>query len=166
MNIVLIGYRGTGKSAVGRLLAEQLGRTLVSTDGVIIEKAQQSIPEIVEQSGWDYFRDLESTVCKEIGRQDNLVIDTGGGAILRSDNVEHLKTNGVIFWLTADIQTIVNRIGGDTQRPSLTGSKSFVEEIEDVLRERRPKYQAAADHTVSTDDLLPTQVAQAIVAQL
>lgn len=166
MNIVLIGYRGTGKSTVGRLLAEQLGRTLVSTDGLISEKAQRSIPEIVEQSGWDYFRDLESTVCKEVGRRDNVVIDTGGGAILRSDNVEHLHINGVVFWLTADIQTIANRIGQDIQRPSLTGSKSFVEEIEDVLRDRKPKYHAAADYTVPTDRRSLTHVVQAIVALL
>ena len=83
MNIVLIGYRGTGKSTVGRLLAARLGRTLVSTDAEIVARAKRAIPEIVAQEGWDYFRDLESDICRELASRDQLVIDTGGGAILR-----------------------------------------------------------------------------------
>jgi shikimate kinase len=152
MNIVLMGYRGTGKSTVGRLLAARLGRELVSTDAEIIKGAQHSIPEIVAQKGWEYFRDLESDICREFAGRDQLVIDTGGGAILRAQNVEALKKNGTVFWLTASVETIVKRIGGDNQRPSLTGTKSFVDEIQDVLRERTPKYQAAADHTIATDN--------------
>lgn len=152
MNIVLMGYRGTGKSTVGRLLAARLGRELVSTDAEIIKRAQHSIPEIVAQKGWEYFRDLESDICREFAGRDQLVIDTGGGAILRAQNVEALKKNGTVFWLTASVETIVKRIGGDNQRPSLTGTKSFVDEIQDVLRERTPKYQAAADHTIATDN--------------
>ena len=152
MNIVLIGCRGAGKSAVGRRLAARLGRTLVSTDAEIVKRAHRSIPEIVAQEGWDYFRDLESNICQELANRDLLVIDTGGGAILRTQNVEVLKKNGTVFWLEASVGTITKRIGGDTQRPSLTGTKSFVDEIQDVLRERTPKYQAAADHVIRTDD--------------
>jgi shikimate kinase len=152
MNIVLMGYRGTGKSTVGRLLAARLGRELVSTDAEIIKRAQHSIPEIVAQKGWEYFRDLESDICREFASRDQLVIDTGGGAILRAQNVEALKKNGTVFWLTASVETIAKRIGGESQRPSLTGTKSFVDEIQDVLRERTPKYQAAADHSIATDN--------------
>jgi shikimate kinase len=152
MNIVLIGYRGTGKSTVGRLLAARLGRELVSTDAEIVKRAQRTIPEIVAQKGWEYFRDLESDICGELAIRDQLVIDTGGGTILRAQNVSALKKNGTLFWLTASVETIVKRIGDDDQRPSLTGTKSFVDEIQDVLRERTPKYQAAADHVVMTDD--------------
>jgi shikimate kinase len=151
MNIVLIGYRGTGKSTVGRLLAARLGRELVSTDAEIVKCAQRTIPEIVAQEGWERFRDLESDTCRELASRDQLVIDTGGGAMLRAQNVEALKKNGTVFWLTASVETIAKRIGGDNQRPSLTGTKSFVDEIQDVLRERTPKYQAAADHTIATD---------------
>ena len=152
MNIVLIGYRGAGKSAVGRRLAARLGRTLVSTDAEVVKRADRTIPEIVAKEGWEYFRDLESDICRELADRDQLVIDTGGGAILRPQNVEALKKNGTVFWLEASVEIITKRIGRDTQRPSLTGTKSFVDEIQDVLRERTPQYQAAADHVIRTGD--------------
>ena len=151
MNIVLIGYRGTGKSTVGKVLAAKLGRELISTDREIVKRAGRSIPEIVAEHGWEHFRDLESDVCRDLGGRDNLVIDTGGGAILRPQNVAVFKQHGTLFWLTATVETIVSRIGHDSQRPSLTGTKTFVEEIHEVLEERTPKYQAAADHVIPTD---------------
>jgi len=166
VNIVLIGYRGTGKSSVGKLLAERSGRTLVSTDDEIVRRAGQSIPEIVKQHGWDHFRGIESEVCRDLAGRAQLIIDTGGGAILREENAARLKSNGVLFWLTAKVPTISRRIGGDTQRPSLTGAKSFVEEIEEVLRERTPKYKAAADHVIATDGKTVVEIADAIQALL
>jgi shikimate kinase len=163
MNIVLIGYRGTGKSTAGRLLAARMGRELVSTDAEIVKRAQRTIPEIVAQEGWEYFRDLESDICRELASRDQLVIDTGGGAILRAQNVEALKKKGILFWLTASVETIVKRIGGDNQRPSLTGTKSFVDEIHDVLRERTPKYQEAADHIITTDGRSINQLVETLL---
>jgi shikimate kinase len=166
MNVVLIGYRGTGKSTVGKAVAARLGRPIVSTDREIVRRAGSSIPDIVAAQGWDYFRDLESAVCQELAGQDNLVIDTGGGAILRQQNVDVFKRNGRLIWLTASVETIAARIGGDTQRPSLTGTRSHVEEIRDVLTERTPKYQAAADLTIATDgrsiDELTTTILQSL----
>jgi len=166
MNVVLIGYRGTGKSTVGRVVATRLGRPIVSTDKEIIRRAGSSISDIVAAHGWDYFRDLESAVCQELAEQNNLVIDTGGGAILRQQNVDVLKRNGRLIWLTASVETIAARIGGDTQRPSLTGTKSHVEEIRDVLTERTPKYQAAADLTIATDGSSVDELATTILKQL
>ena len=166
MNVVLIGYRGTGKSTVGKIVATRLSRTLVSTDSESMKRAGQNIPEIVAQHGWDYFRDLESQVCQELAGRDGLVIDTGGGAILRSQNVETLKRTGILFWLTASVDTITKRIGRDTQRPSLTGTTSFVDEIQDVLRERTPTYEAAADHVIATDGRSIVQIADEILARL
>ena len=163
MNIILIGYRGTGKSTVGRLLAARLGRDLVSTDAEIVKRAKRTIPEIVAQDGWEYFRNLESDICGELASRDQLVIDTGGGAILRAQNVEALMRNGTVFWLTASVETIAKRIGGNNQRPSLTGTKSFVDEIEDMLRERTPKYQAAADHSIATDDRSINQLVETLL---
>ncbi len=165
MNLVLIGYRGTGKSSVGRILARRLGRELVSTDAEVVKRARQPIPDIVKQFGWDHFRDLESAVCCDLAGRDQLIIDTGGGAILRPDNVIVLRKNGIVFWLTAEVETITKRIGGDTQRPSLTGTKSFTDEIREVLAERTPKYQAAADHVVSTEGLSTADVAERIFQQ-
>ena len=164
MNIVLIGYRGTGKSTVGKILAERLGRELVSTDAEIISRARLPVPDIVQRFGWDHFRDLESEVCRDLAGKDGLIIDTGGGAILRQQNVDSLKKNGVLIWLTADVRTITERIGGDTQRPSLTGAKSFTEEVEEVLRERQPKYKSAANHIIETDGRSVAEVAVAILA--
>jgi len=166
MNVVLIGYRGTGKSTVGKIVAARLGRTLISTDAEIVKRAGKNIPDIVAQQGWEHFRDLESQVCGELAGQDGLVIDTGGGAILRSANVEQLKRNGTLFWLTASVESITKRISRDTQRPSLTGAKSFIEEVEEVLRERTPKYQAAADHIIATDGRSIVQIADEILARL
>ena len=166
MNIVLIGYRGTGKSTVGKLLAMRLGRQFVSTDEEIIKRANRTIPEIVAQEGWEYFRDLESEVCREFAGRDRLVIDTGGGTILRTQNVEALKKSSTLFWLTASVETITKRIGRDNQRPSLTGSKSFIDEIQDVLRERTPKYQAASDHVITTDDQSIKQLVEIILTRV
>ncbi len=164
MNIVLIGYRGTGKSSVGRALAVKLSRELVSTDKEIVRRAGRSIPDIVAGEGWEHFRDLESAVCRDFAGRDELIVDTGGGAILRPENVEALKRHGTLFWLTASVDTIAKRIGGDTQRPSLTGTKSFVDEIQEVLRERTPKYQAAADHVIPTDGRSIDELANAVLA--
>jgi len=166
MNVVLIGYRGTGKSTVGKIVAARLGRPVVSTDAEIVRITGQGIPEIVAERGWDYFRDLESQVCQELAQRDELVIDTGGGAVLRPQNSEALKKSGVLFWLTASVDTIAKRIGPDTQRPSLTGTKSFVDEIQDVLRERTPRYQAVADHIIATDGRSVMQIADEILARL
>lgn len=166
MNVVLIGYRGTGKSTVGKIVAARLGRELFSTDAEIVKSAEQTIPQIVEQHGWEYFRDLETKMCQDLAGKDGLVIDTGGGAILRPQNVEVLKRTGKLFWLTASVETIAKRIGSDTQRPSLTGTKSFIEEIQDVLRERIPKYRAAADHLIETEGKSVTQVADEILTRL
>lgn len=166
MNIVLIGYRGVGKSAVGRVLAKRLGRELVSTDVEVVKRAGRSIPEIVEQQGWEHFRDLESAVCRDMAGKDDLIIDTGGGAILRLQNVEALKKNGRFWWLTAEVETIARRIGHDSQRPSLTGTRSFVEEIAEVLAERLPKYRAAADWRIATEGLSVNQVAEHILCRI
>ena len=163
MNLVLIGYRGTGKSTVGQILAQRLGRELVSTDAEVVRRANRPIPEIVKKHGWEHFRELESQVCGDLAGKDGLIIDTGGGAILRPENVASLKANGVVFWLTAGVNTIAARIGGDASRPSLTGTKSFLEEIESVLRERVPKYRTAADHTIATDGRSLEEIADAIL---
>jgi shikimate kinase len=166
MNIVLIGYRGTGKSTVGKIVAARSGRVLVSTDEEIVRRAGKSIPDIVAARGWEHFRDLETAVCRDLAGRDHLVIDTGGGAILRGENVEVLKSNGRLFWLTASVETIANRIGGDTQRPSLTGTKSHVDEIREVLDERTPKYQAAADHSIVTDGRTVEELSKTILQHL
>jgi shikimate kinase len=166
MNIVLIGYRGTGKSTVARILGQRLRRKVISTDEEIVKEAGQSIPQIIEQFGWDHFRRLETQMCQNLTDQKNLIIDTGGGLILKEENVTMLKADGKIFWLTAEVSTIVSRISGDTQRPSLSGTKSFVEEIGEILEIRNPHYQAAADVIIPTDNETAETIANQIEENL
>jgi shikimate kinase len=162
MNVVLIGYRGTGKSTIARIIAERAGLALQNLDAMIVERAGMDIPQIVEKFGWDRFRDLESQVLEAAAAADNQVLDCGGGIILRERNRARLKAAGPVFWLTASAPAIVGRIQGDTQRPSLTG-KSFTEEVEEVMREREPLYRASADHAINTEVLAPAEAAQEIM---
>jgi shikimate kinase len=165
MNLVLIGYRGTGKSTVAKLLAQKLGMEVVSLDEEIVRHAGRPIPEIVAEHGWPHFRDIEAEVTRRVCERDGIIVDAGGGVILREENVKNLRRAGKLFWLEASVPVIVKRIESGTQRPALTAGNSFTEEVEDVLRERTPLYAAAAHHRVDTDVATPEQVA-AEVARL
>ena len=151
MNLVLIGYRGTGKSAVARRLTTLLDRRMVSLDEEIVRTAGMPIPDIVAAHGWSHFRDLEEAACHTFAAQDGLIIDCGGGVVERLANIDSLRMSGRIFWLRATPTTIVGRIGGDSSRPSLTGSKSFTEEVEEVLERRTPLYERMAHAIIDTD---------------
>jgi shikimate kinase len=163
MNIVLVGYRGTGKSAVGAIVAERLGMRCIAMDAKVVEKVGMSIPEFVEKHDWPAFRNVESEVARELSGVDNIVVDSGGGVIERPENIDALRANGIIIWLKASVDAIVSRIEGGTERPSLTGVKSFTDEIKEILDRRIPKYAAAAQYEVDTDDLTPEQVADRVV---
>ncbi|HTG82141.1 MAG TPA: shikimate kinase [Geobacteraceae bacterium] len=163
MNIVLIGYRGTGKSEVGALLARRLGMACIGMDAAIVKRAGMSVPEIVAKFGWPHFRDLESAEARELAGRDNLVIDTGGGVIERPENVEVLRQNARVIWLKASVATIVARIQGGTERPALTAGKSFTDEVAEVLERRTPLYRSAAHDEIDTDPLTPEQVADRII---
>lgn len=164
MNIVLIGYRGTGKSVVGQILAKRLNFDYVGMDANIVQRAGMPIPQIVEKFGWSEFRDMETREALDLAGRDNMVIDTGGGIIERPENIPALVKNGAIFWLKASVDTIVKRIAGDDQRPALTEGGSFTEEVAEVLEGRRSKYQSAAQYEIDTDMLTPEQVADEIIS--
>ena len=146
MNIVLIGYRGTGKSVVAELLAGSLNMASISMDAEIVRKAGMPIPQFVEKNGWDKFRDLESEVAREMAEQDHIIVDTGGGVIERQVNIEVLKESGPIFWLKASVPVIVSRIESGTERPALIAGKTFTEEVAEVLARRTAKYEAACQY--------------------
>jgi len=153
MNLVLIGYRGTGKTTIGKALAPRLGLRYVCLDEEIVRLAGMSIPQIVEKHGWEYFRDLEQKVVERVSTLDGQLIDAGGGVISRERNIENLRRNGLVVLLEATVQDIVSRIAADNQRPSLTGRKSFTDEVEEVLAQRQPLYEKAAHHRVNTSKL-------------
>ncbi len=162
MNIVLIGYRGTGKSHVGTLLGKRFGRQVISMDEEIVKTAGMPIPEIVAKFGWPKFRDLETAEARKLAGLDKLVIDCGGGVIERAENAEILQQNGQVFWLQASVESIVARIQHDSQRPALVEGKTFTEEVAEVLERRTPLYQSAAHHTIDTDNRTPQQVAELV----
>lgn len=163
MNIVLIGYRGTGKSVVGELLAVSLGIPCINMDAKIVERAGMPIPQIVENYGWPKFRDLESEEIRELAGLDNIIIDTGGGIIERPENIEALQANSRIFWLKASVDAIIARIHEGTERPALTAGKTFTEEVTDILERRIPKYRSAAQYEIDTDKLTAEQVAVRVI---
>jgi shikimate kinase len=169
MNIVLIGYRGAGKSAVGRKLASRTGSGFVDTDDLVEERQGASIRDIVASCGWDHFRAVEKKIVEEISRKDNLIIAPGGGAVLDPENVRALKKNGLIIWLKADRQVLCNRITQDSRtidsRPTLTG-KGAVEEFGEVMVVRNPFYQAAADAEIDTESLDVEEVAEAVLSAI
>ena len=165
MNLILIGYRGTGKSAVAEVLSRKLGMPAVSLDEEIVREAGMPIPEIVEERGWPWFRDLESEIAERFAMRDDAILDTGGGVVLRPENTENLRRNGALFWLKASVDVIVHRIQESTERPSLTEGRSFLEEVEEVLSERLPLYRAAAHREIDTDPLTATDVADEIIRE-
>lgn len=161
-NLVLIGYRGTGKTEVSKRLSKKLGMNAVNLDEEIVKKTGRSIPLFVKKYGWEAFRDVEVRVIKKFSRLKGIIIDTGGGVILREENIRNLRENGIMFLLTAGINTIKNRIKDDKDRPPLTDSKSATDEIEIVLKQREDKYNKAADNIIKTDYLSVEEVANRI----
>lgn len=153
MNIILIGYRGSGKTSAGRELAKLLDRPFFDTDRMVFAKTGRTIREIVEASGWQAFREAEKAVIAELSGFDRVVVALGGGAVMDPDNVSMLRAGGRFVWLQADARILALRMGreqnGAAQRPSLTGA-GVLAEIEEVLKVRLPVYRAVADAIVDT----------------
>ena len=153
MNIILIGYRCTGKTSVGKKLAEKLRVPFYDTDALIIDRIGKTIKEWVEEKGWESFRQEEKAVIRERASLDSTVIALGGGAVLDPENREIIRRNALILWLAADVQTIGERMSADPNnrdlRPPL--SKGDLEtEIQATLTERIPLYEQVSDFCVDT----------------
>ena len=167
MNIVLIGYRGAGKSTVGRLLAARAGKKFVDSDDLIEKQVGISISDIVRSRGWDHFRVLEERAIEEICREDHLIIAPGGGAVLDPANVRSLRKNGFVIWLKAEVEALRRRMIQDPRtlasRPTLTG-KGTLEEFKEVLDARNTYYAQAADAEVDTSNLTLEEVVEQILS--
>ena len=150
-NIFLIGFMGCGKSTVASKLNQMYGMHVVEMDQEISNRQKMSIPDIFEQYGEEYFRDVESVLLKEITTGSNQVVSCGGGVVLREGNVTEMKKNGRIVLLTAKPENVLKRARGNDDRPILKGRKT-VKDIAELMEARRAKYEAAADVIIATDD--------------
>ena len=154
--IILTGYRATGKTSVGKILAQQLSLDFLDTDHIIVEQEGRAINEIVTQKGWEYFRAKEEKLLETLIERQSLVVATGGGAIMHQEVWPRLMASGLVVWLTADQQTICKRLAGDDntgdQRPSLTGDTIYAE-VKKVLKEREPLYRQGCHLAIDTGSL-------------
>jgi shikimate kinase len=166
--IFLIGFRGTGKSTVARLLAARLGWTAIDADELLESRAGMSIRRIFEIEGESGFRARESAILEELCHLRNHVIATGGGVVLDPRNQELMKQAATVVWLTADAATIWQRMLQDAstadRRPALT--IGGLAEVEQLLQVREPLYRACADHCVATGDQNLEQVVEGILARM
>jgi len=156
MKIILIGYRCTGKTTVGKGLAERLGIPFIDTD-LLVEKATgKTIREMTEERGWPFFREKEREAIKSLTALGKSVIAPGGGAVMDAENAALLKKEGILIWLVADEKTILERMLADaasaSQRPRFSGQE-LREEIRETLSVRTPVYSCLADFSVDTDIL-------------
>ena len=163
-NIVLVGFMGTGKSTVGRVIAQKLGFHFIDTDDVIEQTSKAKISDIFAEHGEDYFRDLESQAVKSVVLMKNQVVATGGGVVLRSSNIDLLRTGGPIFCLNATPKAIWDRVRSSRSRPLLRGPEPL-KKIETLLDKRAP-YYALADHQIETTGVSVDRVADEIISYI
>ena len=162
MSVILVGYRGSGKTTVGRKLADRLWQTFVDSDEQIVKKAGKAIKEIFENEGESRFRELESQVLQEVCTLQDHVISLGGGAVLRPENRELLKHSGhKRIYLRCDPAVLHQRIAADPQtaatRPSLTALGGSVEEIRQLLAQREPLYREVMTSELDVTSLSPDE---------
>ena len=164
-NIALIGFMGVGKTAVGEALAKKLNRKFVELDLLIEWKAGRSIPEIFQQDGEVAFRELEIEVTKEIAKEKYLVIACGGGVVLNKINIDQLKKEGIIVYLTASPRAILKRVSEEGQRPLLEVDNPTLT-IRELLKFRKPFYERATDIKIDTSKLDIDSVVEQIISKV
>ena len=164
-NIVLIGFMGAGKSTVSTYLSKILASLQVEMDEEIVKKEGMSINKIFEEYGETYFRNCETNLLIELQKKNNQIISCGGGVALRDENVAEMKKNGKVVLLTASPEVILERVKDNDDRPLLRGNKN-TEFISNMMEQRRPKYEAAADVVVNTDYKTVEEIAEEIVVKL
>ncbi|MFA6431799.1 MAG: shikimate kinase [Candidatus Margulisiibacteriota bacterium] len=165
MNIILIGFMGCGKSTVGKLLAKELKLSFVDSDSLIEEKENKKISAIFKENGEARFRNIETRVLAELKDSDGIVLSTGGGIILKEENVSLLKKMGPIILLWADPEVIYDRIKYDKQRPLLQVNDPKAE-IEKILEFRKTYYYSAAEKVFDTTEIDQKEVAEEIIEWL
>lgn len=165
MNIFLIGFMGAGKSTIAKMLQNRLHMELVEMDERIVKEQGMPITEIFEKYGEAHFRDIESELVHTIGREGNTIVSCGGGVVIRQENTQEMKHSGKIIYLTADPETIFERVRYSKERPILNGNMN-VEYIAQLMEKRRALYESAADLAVATDGKTKNEICEEIVGKL
>jgi len=160
-NIVLIGLMGSGKTTVGKIIAENLSRKFIDTDDLIINTAEKSIKQIFSEDGEIVFREIETKIIEQVSKENNTVISTGGGAVLKEINIKNLQNNGILFYLYASPEQIFERIKGDSQRP-LLNTENPVETLRNIQIQRE-KYYNQANFKISTGNKTVNIIADEII---
>lgn len=165
MELILIGFMGSGKTTISRMLGKMLNTSVTDLDDEIVRRAGITIPDIFAQNGEEYFRQLEHDTLADIIKSDQGILATGGGTPMRPDNLTILKdTSTPVVLLKASAMETLRRIGGDSGRPL---AKSLDEKgIADLQAQRQVNYDACADLTIKTDRLSPAAIAEEIVSFL
>ncbi len=165
-NIILIGYRCTGKTSVGKKVAEKLGLPFLDTDEVITREAQMSVEEIVRAGGWPLFRRKEKEAIMSLSSLEGAVIATGGGTFEDPENCAALRGKGLFVWLAADQKILLERMRSDVkhdgQRPPLSG-EGLEAEVTAMTRKREPVYRGLADMMIDTSHKRIDEIANEIV---
>lgn len=159
-NIVLIGFMGSGKSMTSNKLASLLKKEVFSTDEMIEQKEGRSISEIFSAEGEDYFREKEREAVQEISNRQGVVIDCGGGVVLNPENMNDLKRNGIVFYLSAPVDFLFEQIKGYEHRPLMNVDDPKAK-IEEMLKVRDPLYRQA-DHVIDSDQKSIDQIVEDI----
>ena len=163
-SVALIGFMGVGKTVVGKALAQKLNKKFVELDYLIEQKAGKTIPEIFEQEGEVAFRELEIEVTKEVARNKNQVIACGGGIVLNQINIDRLKRDSIVVYLTASPGVILRRVLRGGERPVL--KVIDLPTIQELLKFRQPFYERAADFKINTSRMGIDLVADQIVSRI
>lgn len=164
-NIFLIGFMGAGKSTIARNLQRSLNFPLVEMDERIVREQGMSINEIFEKYGEAHFRQIESDLILTIGHENASIVSSGGGVVVRPQNVENMKKSGKIVFLKATPKTIYERVKNSTDRPILNGHMN-VEYIAQLMEKRRALYEGAADITIETDGKTKEEICSEIICRL
>lgn len=160
-NIVLVGLSGSGKTTIGMILSKKSNYMFTDTDEIIVKLQNRSINEIFAENGEEYFRDLETDVTKEVSKQGNQIISTGGGIVLGQENLTNLSRNGIVFYLKTSVDTLIKRLEGDSSRPLLK-TKDIKKKLENMLNIRGNLYEKA-DVIIETDKMSAEETSEEIL---